>query len=165
MADAADIGSDFAALIGQDAWGVSRIHGSMFFLEIGEKKTDTYEFRGEQCEAAHGKWCFMFSMVQWRFEKSGRITIACEDGQQDIDDAFRQMVLGPVVSASATTAGRDLTINFGTGVSLTTFSNTANRAEWDQWTLYCPDDRFWAADGRNNLISGVGAQPRPEGET
>ena len=160
MADAADISSDFAALTGQDAWRVSRIHGSMFFLEIGEKNVDSFQFRGELREYAHGKWHFMFSMVQWRFEQGGRVIVACEDDQKNIDDAFHQMALGPVVGISITAAGRDLTINFETGVSLRTFSNTANQVEWDQWTLYCPNDRVWVADGCNNLISGLGSQPR-----
>jgi hypothetical protein len=162
MSGASDINSDFNALLGQEAWSVSRTHGSMFFLEIGEKCVSSYRISGQERTSTHGKWHFLFEMVQWRLEKDGKIVVACEDDQATIDRIFSSVKLGLVDKISVHPVGQDLTISFSSGVSLKTFSNSAQQDDWDQWTLYCPSDRYWSADGHNNLISGVSSEPKPQ---
>ena len=49
-------------LNGRPAWGLTRTHGSMFFLEVGNPKLRPGE------KKQHGEWHFLFEMCHWRFE-------------------------------------------------------------------------------------------------
>ena len=161
MVRVADIQSDLMSLVGKDAWRVSRIHGSMFFLEIGEKRASSYRRDSTIRHFEHGEWHFMFDMVQWRFEKADQVVVACEDEQTTIDQIFESMPLGLIKAASISPVGLDLTIDFDSQMRLKTFSNSEQQ-EWDQWTLYCPDDRYWSASGRNKLATGHSSESRTE---
>jgi len=162
MVGIADIQFDLMSLVGKDAWQVSRIHGSMFFLEIGNKRASSYRRRdGTIRYFDHGEWHFMFNMVQWRFEKDDQVVVACEDEQTIIDQIFEGMTLGVVKAVCISPVGLDLTIDFDAQMRLKTFSNSG-RQEWDQWTLYCPDDRYWSANGQNVLATGHSSEPRTE---
>jgi hypothetical protein len=103
----------------------------------------------------------MFGMAQWRFERSDQVLIACEDEQNNIDRVFTEMNLGAIRKASISPVGLDLAIDFDAQISLKTFSNSGLQ-EWNQWTLYCPDDRCWTANGQNGLTTGISSEPRAE---
>jgi hypothetical protein len=134
-------------LKGKPAWGLTRTHGSMFFLEIGDLLPRTGEKR------VHGEWHFLVEMCHWRFETQYSIVVGSDDEQGFIDSSFASLELGLIELADAPFPSHDLHIRFSSGVSLMTFSTSAAaKDEWKQWQLYCPDDKVWIADASGGLL-------------
>ena len=98
------------SVAGKRAWGLSRIHGSMFFLELGEATNP------EGDKGSRGEMSFTSECGFWRFFVDQLLVLACEDQQPHIDEAFRSF-------GDATV--RDLSVDYNGDVNLIT----------DRWRL------------------------------
>ena len=146
MSDQNMIDSTLQALTGKQAWGTTRTHGSMFFLEIGQPLP-----RGKE-KKVHGEWQFLVEMCHWRIETEDSVLAGSDDEQELIDDAFANLELGHVESVTALSPSHDLEIVFSSGIRLRTFTtSSAAKGQWKQWQLYCPDDNVWTADASGGL--------------
>jgi len=134
-------------LPGKRAWGLTRTHGSMFFLEIGKPLPRREE------KKVHGEWHFLVEVCHWRIEIDSSLLVGSDDSQELIDRTFAGSDLGSIVEASATLPAYDLYIVFSSGLRLTTFgTSAASRNEWTQWQLYGPDDNVWVANASGELL-------------
>ncbi len=139
--------STFDALPGKRAWGLTRTHGSMFFLEIGEPLPR----RGEK--KVHGEWHFLVEVCHWRIEDAGSLLVGSDDPQELIDTTFSGIELGSLAEVSVSLPAHDLLIVFSSGLRLTTYgTSAAARNEWTQWQLYSPDDNVWVANASGELM-------------
>jgi hypothetical protein len=146
MSDQSMIDSTFQALTGKEGWGLTRTHGSMFFLEIGQPLP-----RGKE-KKVHGEWHFLVEMCHWRIETQNAVLAGSDDEQELIDDAFATLQLGYVEFVTALSPSHDLELAFSSGVRLRTFTTSSGAKEqWKQWQLYCPDDNVWIADASGSL--------------
>jgi hypothetical protein len=146
MSDKYTIESTFQSLNGKLAWGLTRTHGSMFFLEIGNPLPRPNE------KKVHGEWHFLIEMCHWRLETKSSILVGSDDEQELIDSSFSNLELGDVESVTALSPPHDLHIVFSSGVRFTTFTTSAAAKEqWKQWRLYGPDDNVWIADAGGRL--------------
>ncbi len=146
MSDKDTIESTFQSLNGKPAWGLTRTHGSMFFLEIGKPLPRLNE------KKVHGEWHFLVEMCHWRLETQNSILLGSDDEQELIDSCFAHLELGDVESVTALSPSHDLHIGFSSGIRFTTFTTSAAAKEqWKQWQLYGPDDNVWIADASGRL--------------
>ncbi|HWU54610.1 MAG TPA: hypothetical protein VN175_03850 [Rhizomicrobium sp.] len=149
--DLAAVRAELSKLVGQPAWKVFRTHGSMFFLEIGQKLNASYRSSdGTIREYQHGEWHFLIECAFWRFETVNETMIGSEDAQVDIDEKFATLNLGVIKVAQINAPSNDLLIEFETGLRLKTFSAMV-KADYNDWNLYCPDDYCWVADSGGRL--------------
>ncbi len=91
-------------------WGLSRTHGSMFFLELGEATHSSGE------DSYRGEMSFTSECGFWRLFVDELLVLACEDQQPHIDEALRSF-------GDATV--QDLSVDYNGDVSLLT----------DRWRL------------------------------
>ncbi len=141
------ISSSFAMLPGKRAWGLTRTHGSMFFLEVGEPLPR----RGER--KVHAEWHFLVEVCHWRIEDASSLLVGSDDSKELIDKTFSGTELGWVLEAKASLPAHDLQIIFSSGLRLTTFGTSAvAKDEWTQWQLYSPDDNVWIANASGELV-------------
>lgn len=138
--DISGIREDFLRLTGLRAWGLSRTHGSMFFLEVGKPLDRPRQVR------RHGEWNFLVEMTEWRFETSESLLIGSDDSPELIDERFSAMKLGAVDNGDVILPTLDLILTFSSGVRLRTFGASALYAEEKrkQWMFFRPDDNVWA---------------------
>jgi hypothetical protein len=147
MSDKIIIESTFQSLTGKQGWGLTRTHGSMFFLEIGQPLPRVGE------KKVHGEWHFLVEMCHWRIETKESILIGSDDEQELIDNTFAKLELGLVESVTALLPSCDLHIVFSSGMRLSTFTTSgAAKDQWKQWLLYAPDDNVWISDASGGLI-------------
>jgi hypothetical protein len=147
MSDKDTIESTFHSLSGKPAWGLTRTHGSMFFLEIGSPLPRSGE------KKVHGEWHFLVEMCHWRLETPTSVLLGSDDEQELIDSNFADLELGHVESVTAASPSHDLHIIFSSGIRFTTFTTSvAAKEQWKQWQLYCPDDNVWIADASGGLV-------------
>jgi hypothetical protein len=95
MSNKDKIESTFQSLNGKPAWGLTRTHGSMFFLEIGLPLPRSGE------KKVHGEWHFLVEMCHWRIETQNSILTGSDDEQELIDSSFARLELGHVESVTA----------------------------------------------------------------
>lgn len=142
----AEIEATFQLLDEKPAWGLTRTHGSMFFLEIGQPLPRIGE------KKVHGKWHFLIEMCHWRIETQNSVLIGSDDEQELIDNTFANLELGHVKSVTASLPSHDLHIVFSSGICLNTFTTSgAAKDQWKQWLLYGPDDDVWVTDASGSL--------------
>jgi hypothetical protein len=98
MSDRDMIESTFQSLNGKPAWGLTRTHGSMFFLEIGQPLPRSGE------KKVHGEWHFLVEVCHWRIEARNSVLIGSDDEQELIDNTFVNLELGHVESVAASFA-------------------------------------------------------------
>lgn len=140
------IQNSFRNLQGQRAWGLTRTHGSMFFLEIGEPLPRPGE------KKVHGEWHFLVEMCHWRIDTEDSLLVGSDDEQELIDASFSKLELGSVQSVKAPSPSHDLHVIFSSGLRLNTFATSAAaKDQWTQWQLYSPDDNVWVANASGEL--------------
>ena len=143
-------------LVGKRAWGLTRTHGSMFFLEIG----DPLHRKGGK--KVHGQWHFLVLMCHWRVELPGSLLVGSDDSPKWIDDTFSGTELGMVEKINVIPPSHDLLIVFSSGLRLTTFGASATaKDDWTQWNFYCPNDDVWVLDAGGDLLVRNGNVPPP----
>jgi hypothetical protein len=146
MSDQNAIDSTFQGLTGKQGWGLTRTHGSMFFLEIGQPLP-----RGKE-KKVHGEWHFLVEMCHWRIETKDSILAGSDDEQELIDGAFSDLELGYVESVAALSPSHDLEIVFSSGICIRTFTTSAaGKEQWKQWLLYGPADDVWVSDASGGI--------------
>jgi hypothetical protein len=146
MRDKDMIESTFRSLNGKPAWGLTRTHGSMFFLEIGNPLPRSGE------KKVHGEWHFLVEMCHWRLETPNSVLLGSDDEQELIDSRFVHLELGYVESVEAASPSHDLRVVFSSGIRFITFTTSvAAKEQWKQWQLYAPDDNVWIADASGGL--------------
>jgi hypothetical protein len=134
-------------LKGMPSWGLTRTHGSMFFLEIGHPKLRP----GERKE--HGEWHFLFQMCHWRFENKNAVLIGSDDSPEAIDDRFRKLEPQLVDHAEIIPPSNDLRIVFSSGVCVMTFGTCSQASDGEtQWQLYDPSDTVWISDTTGRIV-------------
>ena len=128
-------------LNGKSAWGLTRTHGSMFFLEVGNLTLRPGEKR------QHGEWHFLFELCHWRFEDENTVVVGSDDPPQRIDEQFRTLQLQTFDHVEILQPSNDLRIVFSSGVCMRTFT-TCSLAddEATQWHLFDPCDNVWTAN-------------------
>jgi hypothetical protein len=135
-----------SSLKGKPAWRLSRSHGSMFFMEIGEP------LERPGLSRIHGEWHFLVESCPWRFETPDSIILGSGNEQQLIDSAFEKFNLGLVEFAEMASPAKDLLIRFSSGVLFRTFTISAQvTAECTHWILYGPENYVWASNGSGNI--------------
>lgn len=145
--ESSSVSSALAMLSGKQAWGLTRTHGSMFFLEIGKPLPR----KGEK--KVHGEWHFLVEVCHWRIESTSSLLVGSDDPQALIDKTFSGAELGSIMEVQVTLPAHDLQIVFSSGLRLTTFgTSTAAKDEWTQWQLYSPDDNVWVANASGELM-------------
>lgn len=135
-------------LKGKPTWGLTRTHGSMFFLEIGDPKLRV----GERKQ--HGEWHFLFELCHWRFEDANTVLIGSDDSTEAIDDHFRKLQLQLLNHAEIVSPSNDLRIVLSSGVCVRTFSTCSQASEQEtQWKLYDPANTVWISDTTGRIVA------------
>ena len=136
-----------AELRNQPTSGLTRTHGSMFFLELGQLALRNGAKR------THGEWHFLFELCHWRISSISAVLIGSDDDPSLIDIVFSEASLGRVEEATVEALTGDLFISFSSGNVLRTLTTSAKATDedWIQWRLYCPDEKVWVADGAGRL--------------
>jgi hypothetical protein len=135
-------------LKGKPTWGLTRTHGSMFFLEIGNPKLRVGE------KKQHGEWHFLFQMCHWRFENPDTVLVGSDDSPETIDDQFRKLELQLFEHAEIVSPSNDLRIVFSSGVRVMTFSTCSQASEGEtQWQLYDPSDTVWISNTTGQIVA------------
>ncbi len=129
------------------AWGLTRTHGSTFFLEIGNPKLRPGERK------LHGEWHFLFEMCHWRFEDANTLLVGSDDSPQRINKEFRNLKLESVVHVETVPPSNDLQIEFSSGVRVRTFSTCSADAEATQWQLFDPSENVWISDVMGRILA------------
>lgn len=135
-------------LKGKPSWGLTRTHGSMFFLEIGNPKLRAGE------KKQHGEWHFLFQMCHWRFQDANTVLVGSDDSPDAIDDKFRKLQLQSFDHAEIVPPSNDLRIVFSSGVCVMTFSTCSPASDGEtQWQLYDPSDTVWISDTTGRIVA------------
>lgn len=135
-------------LKGKPTWGLTRTHGSMFFLEIGNPKLRVGE------KKQHGEWHFLFQMCHWRFEDANSVLVGSDDSPEAIDDQFEKLQLQLFDHAEIVSPSNDLRLVFSSGVCVMTFSTFSEASDREtQWQLYDPNDTVWISDTTGRIIA------------
>lgn len=146
MDDRPDIRHALSNLSGKSGWGLTRTHGSMFFLELGSPISRVAQVK------PHGEWHFLVELCHWRFETPESVLVGSEDDQTFIDATFDSLKLGSVGSAEALAPSHDLQINFSSGIRFKTFTTSSEATDqWTQWHLIGPDEYVWISDGGGHV--------------
>jgi hypothetical protein len=134
-------------LKGEPAWGLTRTHGSMFFLELGRPHPRPGE------KKVHGQWHFLFQMCHWRFEDTESLVVGSDDSSEVIDEKFARLQLDSIHTIETVSPSNDLRIAFGSGVCIRTFCTSSSTDESTQWELFDPNDNVWISDATGRLVA------------
>lgn len=136
---AGELGALASFLCGKLAWRPLRIHGSMFFLDIGAPLKRAGHRRD------HGEWSFTFEQAKWSFESQGRTLVSCEHRPDAIDQAFSQMS-GGTLSEVVIDARGSVCMRIGDDLVFKASQCTdPELLDDDQWCLFVPGDMVWVA--------------------
>jgi hypothetical protein len=138
MANTFDITDSMKQLVGRNAWGLRRSHGSMFLFDVGAPvPTITRRTQGE--------FGFLFESCEWRFQSSNeREKVSSNDDTSQIELAFESMKLGRIEEASFSEQLEVLSISFDAGLILTVTGDTQDKdPEKTEWMLFIPNELVW----------------------
>jgi hypothetical protein len=136
----------FTDLKNEPAWGLVRTHGSMFFLEVGEKLAIANR------RNPRGEWHFLVEMCHWRLETPDAVLVGSDDNIDVIDKVFGDLSLGVVSEMTVRSPGHCLQLDFSSRIQLKTFTTSATaQDEWIQWRLFRPDGKVWVVNGSGLL--------------
>jgi hypothetical protein len=132
-----DLSEDLSQIVGLEAWALTRTHGSMFILDIGERKMRPRDLR------PHGEWTLLVENAFWRMALGKEYLVSSFDDKTKIDSEFSKIVLSRVSSVTFAPHNFLLHLAFVNELSITISNNP--RTEDDQWILYTPLEKTWVA--------------------
>jgi hypothetical protein len=126
------IADTVSRLLGQEPWDVRLGEGSFLTMEFGRPEANPAG------DIVHGEWHLWLYMCMWRIETRDAVLAGSEDDSAATKKLLGDLPFGSVQAIDIVRPSLDLSIQFGSGVKLLTFSYTTRGEE--QWKLFTPEN-------------------------
>jgi hypothetical protein len=140
------------AAAGPEAWSARLGYGSNLFVDLGERRQESYTVAGEPRTREIGSWSLWVSSAAWRIEDDAHVIVACEDPRPAIAERIPVLQGRRITAVSVTKPALQAVFDFDgvrllvfpahSSLSLTMGSSdhpSATAAEHGQWSLWRPE--------------------------
>jgi hypothetical protein len=139
------------ATAGPEAWSASLGYGSNLFVDLGERREESYTVAGEPRTREIGSWRLWIRSAAWRIEDDAHVIVACEDPRPALAEQILTLQGRRITAVRVTKPALQTLFDFDgvrllvfpahSSLSLTTGSSDPSvaAAEHGQWSLWRPE--------------------------